>query len=671
MSVFHIDYESRSKADLTEVGAYRYAADPSTRLLMMAISKDDQEPRILYPSWILAPDFHFDLFPEEKPDQIAVAWWDELVNSDSEVYAHYAGFEIAMTQHRLLEDFKYLFGAIPKLSQWRCTAALGRRAALPGSLEKLGDALKLEQQKDKAGKLLIKKFSMPKEDGTFNEPWDFVPEFDAFSKYCLQDVRTEQAIEKRLRPFALKGESLNTWKVDCIINSLGVPVNVDGLQKAKVVLDEAQSDLIEDFRTHTKLNPTQNAKVLAWFQARGYPGDNMQAMTVADALKDTSWAKDQADKVLEIKADLSFASVNKIKTMLNCQWHGVVRGTLLYYGAGPGRWTGHLIQPQNFKRPTIKDTQEAYADICAGFDRDGIELLYGPAIEVLSSSIRHFIHPPKGAYDADYSAIEARGVCWLADQQDALQRFFNDEDSYIDMAGVIFNRDRKDVTKDQRWLGKQTVLGCGYQMGPPRFYDQAITNAKKFNIKGLDVTMELAERAVAAYREQYSKVKQLWYDVDKAARNAILHPGQRYTVQKLSFVVSTVAGIPFLIMKLPSGRSIVYPYPMLEDNDDGRTAITYWAQLPKKQAWGRVKIYGGLLVENACQGFAADIMANGAWNAINDGFEVFMLVHDQALAHKNGMGIQRFCDALTNIPAWAKGFPAKVDGKEVPFYLKL
>lgn len=672
--VLHIDYETFSEADLEEVGAYRYAADPSARILMMGIALNEEEPRILLPLEIADMLGHVN-------DPVALEWAAKWRDGATPVYAHNAGFEIAVTKYRILEDLG-LQG--PTLDQWRCTAAMARRAALPGKLETLAATLELGQQKDKRGKALIDLFSKLQTKGKLKGqrvmPWDKPTEFQEFINYCLQDVRTEQAVHKRLSSFELKDQALRVWRLDCRMNDRGVPVNVEALRSTQVIIDEVQADQGAIFQELTGLTHRQRDKVFAWFKERGYPEDDMKAVSVTRALEDLSWAKDHVRDALQLKADLSFAAVNKVSSMLECDCgDGLVRGTLLYYGAGPGRWAGRLIQPQNFKRPTFKDTLAAYAAICDGTVKtaDDLELLFGTPLDVISSCIRHYIQLPGGQqmYDADYAAIEARIVCWLAGQEDALERFRKNIDSYVLMASTIFSKDQKDVSKDERWLGKQTVLGCGFQMGPDKFLKQCVEKAEQYGIKGINVNMELAEKSVYGFRDDYEKVKNLWWDTDRAARNAILNPGKLFKAGPfLKFCVVQTGGIPFLVMRLPAGRSIVYPWPKLEPNPKkpGKTEITFFGKLPMKSGkWGRIKTYGGKLVENATQGTAADIMGHGACNATERDFDVITLIHDQALGADDGRDVEEFCAALTDTPAWAAGLPVKAEGKLVPFYLKL
>lgn len=680
-NVLHIDYETRSEADLEDLGAYRYACDPSTKILMLGISLNDEDPQMLYPQWVL------DAFGIVQ-DEVALGWAQLMADPETVVMAHNAGFEIAISRYCLERD---LGVRPPALTQWRCTAAMARRAGLPASLEALGRVLGLSEQKDALGKKLIKLFCMlqkqgKKYKGRMVEPWEEPDSWWQFAGYCLQDVRTEREAGNKLSAFALTGEALLTWQADCWVNDRGVPVAVEALRATQAIITEAQQDIGAQFRELTGLNYTQRDKVLEWFEARGYREGDMKAVSVTRSLEKRDWAADELTlHALELKQDLSFSAVNKVQTMLDCDCgDGLVRGTLLWHGAGTGRWAGKLIQPQNFKRPTFRDTLQAYAMICDGTIKtcSDMELLFGTPLDVIASCIRHYIQLPGGQtmYDADYSAVEARIVCWLAGQLDALERFRKyDEtgskefDSYVIMAAKIFARDWSEVDKDQRWLGKQTVLGCGFQMAAPKFHKQCVEKAEAYGIKGINVSIQLAEASVTAFREQYSKVKSLWYDVDRCARNAILNPGKVYRAgQYLRFGVVQSNGVPFLVMRLPAGRSIVYPWPAIGAYRDRTDCITFYGKLPgKSNQWGRVPTYGGKLVENATQGTAGDLMGHGLVTAIERGFDVFMLVHDEALAVNDGRPVEEFCDAITDLPNWAAGLPLKAEGKVIPFYLKL
>jgi DNA polymerase len=676
MSLYHLDFETRSRADLSECGAYRYAEDESTQILMFAIAKDDEEPIM----WVRDEWAH--LVPRNANSR-AMEMLVEAIRDGSLVYAHNAQFERAMLMFRGAACLN--LDELPKQEQWRCTAAMARKAALPDSLERIGKELKLETQKDKTGKELIKLFSMPQKDGSFIDPEDEPEKFRQFVEYCRTDVKTEQGVHKKLKPFELTGISLSTFLLDVRLNDRGIPVNVAAAENARRIVDETLADKSFDFDLLTGgLKPTQRQAVKDLLEENGMRLDDMKQPTLEVALEkyeDDPSVPPLALKILKGYMELNYAAAKKVHTILECvNKDGRVRGTLLYHGAGTGRWAGRLIQPQNFKKPSkahTKVTDIIYKMICQGCSREDLELVFGNPMDAISSCVRHFI---QCGLDADFAQVEARIVCWLAGQLDALAAFAKGEDQYIKMAADIYSIAEAELIKayerdgfsKERDLGKQAVLGCGFQMAWKKF--QA-TCAKY----GIVISDELAQKAVMKYRERYDKVKALWYDTDRAARNAITNPGKFFTAGKhLAFVMRKVADIPFLCMTLPSKRVIVYPYPkieILEGGDADRPGITFYGEI-KANVWGRVKTYGGKLVENAVQGTAADFMSLGADNAeLKFFFEVLTLIHDQALAAARAgkdpkQDAKDFGAALSVIPPWALGMPLKADAKAVPYYKK-
>ena len=647
--VVHLDYETRAAIDLTEVGAHRYAIDPTCRILMAAVSADDSEEVLL---WV-HPEFGGS--PENEG---ALA----LLRSADLIYAHNAGFEQAVTWGRGMADL----GWEPRIDQWRCTAAMARKAGLPSSLEKVGAALGLDQQKDLRGKKLIKLFSIPREDGHFNDPQgELFPSFQQFMEYCRQDVRTEKAVHQRLRAFELQEAPLETFLFDLRLNQRGIPVNTRALGYAQQIIQEVQQKVSMEFRQLTGLNPTQRGKVLELVRSKGLAIPDMQAETLDALTEEQLGAAPEAARVLELYRKLSYAAVKKVGAMLACACpDGRVRGGHLYYGAGTGRWSGRLVQPQNFKKTPawMKDlTDQIYLAIDRGISAEGLSLVYGEPLEVISGVIRHFIHGEM--FDADYNAVEARIICWLAGEERILEMWRNGRDLYRFMASLVYGIPEDRIAKDseERDMGKRIELGAGFGMG-----------TKKFKLTceayGKDCTEDLAERGIEVYRSTHPKVVRYWYYLDDCARKAIASPG----IACGPFMVRTLAGMPYLLFKLRSGRSLAYPRPMVEvQPGDERTQITYWGQLPLSTLWGRVKLYGGKLAENETQATAADIMAHGGIEAEKIGYEIFMLVHDQGLALRQpGQTSEAFTDALVSLPAWAAGLPLKVETKLAPYYRK-
>jgi len=284
----------------------------------------------------------------------------------------------------------------------------------------------------------------------------------------------------------------------------------------------------------------------------------------------------------------------------------------------------------------------------------------------------------KPLFDADYAAIEARIVCWLAGQEDALEEYRQGLDRYKTMASFIFNVPYAEVNKHpQRFIGKQTILGCGFGMGKGgEKFVQTCWKLGRYKCE-----LALAQLAVTAFREKHSRVESYWYDVENAAQRAIANRGQitRVTNKRLGpypvpvhFLYEHTNGLPFLFCKLPSGRKLAYPRPRLVASPkfEGKLAIKFFGHIIGTQ-WGDVDTYGGKLVENITQAVAADIMCQGARNAEEDGFEIMALIHDQALAYtREGQTAERFVQCLTDMPAWADGLPIEAEGGEVPFYRK-
>lgn len=350
---------------------------------------------------------------------------------------------------------------------------------------------------------------------------------------------------------------------------------------------------------------------------------------------------------------------------------------LNHSGAGTGRWTASLIQPQNFKRPTIKYSEEAYGEICDGVSREMLECCYGPVLEVISSSIRHFMgDQPNPIFDGDYSSVEARIVNWLAGQEDALERFRRYDaappsdkkslDPYRIMAADVYRLPVEEVQPfPHRFVGKSLVLGAGYKLSPAGFRRQCLEQAK------YDLPEGQEDHAIGLWRKKHKKVVSWWGDLDNASKNAIVHRGKVFQAGKVSFCCKEIEGVLFLLMKLPSGRKIAYPKPKIVPGKfEGTTQIEYFGNI-KGAMWGSCRIWAGVLANNSTQGTAADVMFAGAHNCEREGYEIFTVVHDEALAFvKPKQTGKRFVQLLTEMPDWATGLPLAAEGGEAPFYRK-
>jgi DNA polymerase len=710
VNTYHLDYETFSRADLRNVGTFRYAADPSTEILCMALSCNGEDPVV----WRCDNKWR-------SPQELVRfnEYMDEIEDGNCVIYAHNAMFEIAISEHLWLKTFKR---SKPAYNQWRCTMAMAKKLALPNSLEKLAEYLRLAERKDVRGHGLIRTFSIPQKPkkvrgvGQGSEfrilPTDQPEKFQQFVDYCIQDVRTECAIHTKLNPFLLRGTTLDTFQADIMLNVRGVPVNVDGLHQASALIDKVTTVSLEEFRQITGFEVTQKKVLLKWLQERGYPHDNLRAATVDGELgEDTDEDEDdeitasdegltdEARQALQLAKNTSYNSIKKIKKMLEVvgPHDNRLRGLHDWHGPTTGRWASKLVQIQNFKRPTYRHTERAYRDICGGITPDVLRLVHGEPLDILGNCIRHFIDMGLPMLNADYSAIEARNVMWLADEEHALQDYRNGVDRYVKMAAVIFSDTYEAIRarvkagdKDaamQRFIGKQAVLACGYQTS-------AVGFIRACQLQGVTPPTELAERAVAAFREQHPKLVRFWYATEAACKNAVLHPGQDFKIGgKCSAFVRTINGLTFLFVKLPSGRVLSYPEPRIAGENEfvmrGAKGKEYQHQLkpggvhfyglpkPKpgqtssSKKWGRVETYGGKLVENITQAVSADLMGAGLVRCEQHGYKVVALIHDEALAELHpGQTLEEFQKLLTTLPEWAKGLPLESEGSVIKFYTK-
>ena len=706
MRTIRMDYETFSELDLTKVGAFRYACHPSTRILMCALAEGDEEPVIWIP-----PKYESD---ELFSTPAAIELMDSLADDDVVIYAFNSQFEWAITKFCFTKQTGF---RCPRIEQFRCTAVMTRKAALPADLDGASRTLELRERKDTINARHMKTFSSlvtitegrgkNKTETTRRVlPTERPQEFHEYALYCLQDVRSERELHKKLEKFEYTAFGLRTFLFDARMNDRGIPVNLPALHNALQIIQEEGAHITEEFSAFVGLRPTQNAKFKEWLRVRGYPKDNLQADTITEYLEDVYDGEVQAPpevvRALELKQKIAFAAASKVAAMINCAdssnvtaaWFSRVCGVFYHYGARTGRWSAKYIQPQNFKRPTDLDGRDKYADefaaanphlsakqvssivdrvfgeqtsfaayraICGGISRDALALLYGPPLEVISSCIRHFIHlPGTNMLDADYSSIEARIVAWLAGEEKIIKAFRDKADLYVMMASKIFGTPKERISKKgvERFVGKQTILGCGFGMGVPKF----LKTCAKY---GQKLSQDIGERAVYAFRDECSKIVDLWHETERAARNAIMSPNRMYHAGRIRFFSCFTAGRNYLIMKLPSDRFIAYPDPKIEDNN-----ISFFGNIKGKH-WGRVGTYGGKLVENATQAVAADIMSHGAAKAEAAGYEIFALIHDEALClPKRGQTIEEFCRLLIDLPPWADGLPIEAEGDEIEFYTK-
>lgn len=726
MSVYHLDYETASKAGIG-LGSYRYAADPSTRILMFAIAKDDGDPFL----------WRFD-DPYGEESMIAEGMLREAISSGSLIYAHNAQFEVAISTYRLQADVGI---EPPALEQWRCTLAMCRRAAAPESLAAAAEFFGLGDKKDPVGKSLIDIFSdravpttllpppgmkdpltikklkngkftvgkKPKnrksDSPVFEEqvPWEWLVKVNKepltvaaawalFQDYCRQDVRVEQELHAKLKHFELKGDVLDSFLFDLRMNWRGVPVNTSALSNAIGIVDGVKEKLSSRFERMCGIQPSQRDRKLEWLQKHGYPDDNLQAGTVDKVLANPPDTMSPLSvEVLRTHSLLNFSALAKIPTMFATACpDGRVRGTMQWHAARTGRAGGRIIQPQNFRKSTIgEEAHICYDLVRENWGSNHFEDLWESPLEAIASSIRHFIQPPEGGfYDADYAGVEARITPWLVGDEAKLKLILDGVDLYKRMATKLFGVDYDKVTKAQRTDSKPVELGCCFGVG-----GKGLRDAMSKPPYNLTRTLAQCREYVKIYRENHPETVQAWRDIESAARSAIANPGKTFTAceGRLKFACGRAAGIPYLTMALPSGRRLYYPHPRVKPtfkkyDEEEMTEepwkraeggywvdqISFYGKIRDTNKWGRVGTWGSRMFENAVQAIGADLLNRGCVEAERRGFPICMIVHDQAICETSESSgtIDEFVAALCTKDPWAESFPLEASGAVTPYYLK-
>jgi DNA polymerase len=658
------DFETFSELDVRDCGAWKYAEHESTEILCLSYGRPGQRKKL----W--TPD---QPFPKEIIDHI---------EAGDPIEAHNCQFERAIWFWQLAAKL-----GVPNPKCWIDTLASCAYRGLPLGLDDVGEVLDLPIKKDKEGKSLIQKLCKPrkptkKDPSTRNRDPELLTKLYA---YCIQDSEAEDKLGETIGD--LSADEFSTWVMDQRINRRGVYVDMEAVLAALHIVNTITENLESELKVLTDGSVTSGsevAKIGAWCETQGVKLPNLQANTVEDFVAGRYYPiPDNVKRVLEIRQQLSRASAKKLIKFRDCTCiNGRIHGLLQYHGAGTGRWAGRLVQPQNFPRGSVKDMDLLIKTILLR-DVEILSLHYGDPMEAIASSLRGMFTatPGKTFYVADFAAIEARVVMWLAGQMDALEAFAKFDkgegpDIYCVTASKIYKRpiDKK-KDPDERQLGKITVLGCGYQMSGPKLQQQALDSY------GVEISLEMANLMVSTFRTDYDQVPLLWKALENAAIKAIRFK-RRETVQSSNGVqivfefVKDAAG-NWLVMELPNGRKLWYFEPGLEerevqytDKDTGelksfwKDSIYYQGRNNKKGgSWGRVYTYGGMLTENAVQAIARDLMVAAMRRVEKAGFEIVMSVHDEVVAEAEpGRDVHEFEKLVAGPnPAWARGCPVAAE----------
>jgi DNA polymerase len=637
-----IDFETRSTIDLRKSGVYRYAEDQTTDVWCMAYAWEGSDDVRVWR-------------PGNDVDQELVDW----INNGQTLRAWNAQFERSIWNEILHKRYSW---PATSVAHWVCTAAEARAMALPGKLEDAAKVLGVEQQKDTQGANLMLRMARPRSYTSEGAPvwWDVPERILRLVSYCRQDVRTENAVCQAIR--RLSADEIKVFRLDQSINDRGVQLDVRLAKAAKTLAEKASLEANRDLYdiTQGKVHKATNVgKLTAWLRENGIEVDSLGKTSLRDLL-----AQDLPEHVLKalaVRSEAGKSSVAKIDAMLQavCK-DGRIRGLLLYHGAATGRWAGRLVQPQNFPRGTVENA-ERFIDLVyeKKFNEIDVE---APVLDVVSSLLRAMLVARKGhkLIAADFSAIEARVLAWLAEEELLLKTFRVNGDVYKVMASKIYGVSPDDVNKSQRQMGKQAILGLGYGMGWRKFISAC-------DGVGITIDEDTARQVVTLYRETNAEIIEFWRELERAAVAAVEHPGTVQTVRgRLKF---TKRG-GYLYLVLPSGRPLCYASPKIIEKETpwGSTqfAVQFWGMDSFTRKWATHDLYGGLLAENVTQAVARDLLAEAMLRLENAGYPVVLSVHDEVVSEvpEDFGTVAEFESLMCELPPWADGCPVNAEGWE-------
>ena len=648
MKKLSCDIETFSDVDLIRCGVYKYADSPNFEMLLFAYAVDDGDVHII------------DIAGgEELPEEIIQA-----IKSDTVVKTAYnAQFErVCLSRYLKLPEGEYL-----NPQSWYCTAVQAAELALPLSLADVGSVLGLERQKMTEGKELIKYFCVPckptKSNGnrTRNRPCHDINKWETFKKYCMRDVDVERQIADKLKMYPISDEEHRLYVLDQIINDRGVLVDCE-LAKQAVKLNSIQSAVaVEQAYMITGLeNPNSVTQLKQWLKENGVEIESMSKKAVKSLADETDG---DVSKMLKLRLLMAKTSVKKYEAVIRsvCS-DNRVHGMMRFCGANrTGRWSGNILQPQNLPQNHLPDLTLA-RDIVKDGDFEMLDMMFGNVPNVLSELIRTVLIPkPNHRFIvADFSAIEARVLAWIAGEQWRIDTFKNGGDIYCASASKMFKVpvEKHGVNGELRQKGKISELACGY--------GGSVGALKNMGAVEMGVQENELQGLINDWRNANPHIVRFWYEVGNAAMKAIK---EKTTVPLGKLVFAYERGILFI--RLPSGRRLSYIKPRIGTNRFGGDSITYMG-INSAKKWDRLETFGGKLTENIVQGTARDLLANALINAANAGYDTVFHVHDEIICEvPNGYGsVDELCRLMCIKPEWADGLPLNADGFECEYYKK-
>lgn len=644
MPILGIDIETYSEVDLPKCGVYAYAEHPSFEILLFAYAFDDEETQVV------------DLKSGERlPPRVLDALTDPAITKT----AFNAAFERTCIGRCL--------GKRLDAAQWQCTAVQSAMLALPLSLEGVGEVLGIERKKLKEGGDLVRYFSLPckptKANGqrTRNLPEHAPEKWQRFKEYCVRDVDAEREIRAKLQGYPIPAKEQELYRLDQEINDRGIMV--DPVLVARAIECDKQYREKTTKRAYelTGLaNPNSPAQLKEWLEGQGTQVDTLDKKAVCALLPG---AEGDVLEVLKLRLLMAKTSVKKYEAIRRsvCA-DGRVHGLLQFYGGNrTGRWAGRLVQIQNLPQNHIPDLVLARELVKAGRYAD-IEALYESTPNVLSELIRTAFVPRPGCrfIVADFSAIEARVIAWLAGEQWRLEVFEGGGDIYCASASKMFHVpvEKHGQNSHLRQKGKIAELALGY--------GGAVGALTAMGALDMGLAEEELPPLVRQWREANPHIIRLWAQVENAAMTAVREKA-RVRLGRLTFHCHS----GMLFITLPSGRKLCYVKPRIQTNRFGGDGLTYEG-VGEGKKWTRIETFGGKLTENIVQATARDLLAEAMLRLRDAGLEIVMHVHDEAVLEVpiGHSGVEEVCALMAEAPAWADGLPLRADGYECRFYQK-
>ena len=652
-----IDIETKSDKDISKCGVYAYTDTPYFDILLFAYSIDGQSVQVVDTA-----------NGEEIPENVLAALADENVVKR----AFNCNFERVCLSKYLRENYPQYFqsysidedtvGDFLNPESWHCSMIHARTLGLPSSLAEVGKVLGIEQQKMTEGKALIKFFCVPYDiiDGVpqFHSPTDYPDKWEIFKAYNKRDVEAELEIDRKLSRFPVPDFIWQEFYLDQEINDRGILVDMQLANKAISLDAEAKEELTAEMKRLTGVeNPNSVYQLLDWLETQGYKSDSLGKAQVQELIKT---AKEPVKSVLQMRLQLSKSSVKKYTAMKNTACSdNRARGMFSFYGASrTGRWAGRNVQLQNLPQNHLPDLTEARELVKYGSFED-IQMLYDDVPDTLSQLIRTAFIPRQGMkfIVADFSAIEARVIAWLADEEWRMNAFANGEDIYCASASKMFGVPvvKHGENGHLRQKGKVAELACGY--------GGSVGAMKAMGADSLGLSDAELKQIVTDWREASPHITKLWWAVDKAVKKAIK---EKTSTETHGLKFSYEAG--FLFIELPSGRRLAYAKPRIGENQFGGESVTYMGINAQKK-WDRLESYGPKFVENIVQGIARDLLMY-SMQTLSHCF-IVAHVHDEMIIEApKDMSLEEVCQQMARTPKWAKCLILRADGYECEFYKK-